>query len=344
MTQPSSPAEGTAPAPSDPAQSMMAQLDDVMAQAEVAANAERDQEAAELTPTARPARQEAQQDPEDEDDSEDDDAVPAEEAPDADEDESEAEEEAPKSPRPAPTPPVPAAEGPKYSRRDAARFATELEQTKGQLNQTAAQLRAHQGEIGRYRETDSLIKRHLQQQSGYVVEGNGRYRYENLSAKVLDGSASAEEADEVAQMTQWHKFASPIYRAAEDVVLGAFKADWDSLRDLEGIGNDGLQRLNKAQTVVQAAREVHNLSLAAGEAKAKAKYEARIAKLQAENKSLKTQTASRGPQPAIPNGSAVPANGSLIERMLDPKTGLPRPEFEREVAAGKWVGVELDSA
>ena len=50
--QPSSPAEGAAPAPSDSTQSMMAQLDDVMAQAEIAANAERDQEAAELTPTA----------------------------------------------------------------------------------------------------------------------------------------------------------------------------------------------------------------------------------------------------------------------------------------------------
>ena len=340
--QPSSPAEGTAPAPADEYQSMMAQLDDTMAQAEIAANAERDQEEAELTPTASSARQEARSEtPGDEDESdEDEDAEPAEEAPDADEDEAEEEEEAPK---PAPTP-APTAEGPKYSRRDAARFATELDQTKGQLDQAQTQLRAHQGELGRYRETDTLIRRHLQQQSGYVVEQNGRYRYENLSAKVLEGSATAEEADEVAQMTQWHRFASPIYRAAEDVVLGAFKADWDSLKELEGIGPDGMQKLNKAQSVVQAAREVHALSLAAGEAKAKAKYEAKLAKLQAENKSLKTNSVSRGPQPAVANGQAVPANGSLLQRMIDPKTGLTSAEFDREVASGKWLGVELESA
>jgi hypothetical protein len=342
--QPSSPAEGTAPAPADEYQSMMAQLDDTLAQAEIAANAERDQEEAELTPTASSARQEAQSEtPGEEDESdEDEDAEPAEEAPDADADEAEEEEEE-EAPKPAPTP-APTAEGPKYSRRDAARFATELDQTKGQLDQAQAQLRAHQGELGRYRETDTLIRRHLQQQSGYVVEQNGRYRYENLSAKVLEGSATAEEADEVAQMTQWHRFASPIYRAAEDVVLGAFKADWDSLRELEGIGPEGMQKLNKAQSVVQAAREVHALSLAAGEAKAKAKYEAKLAKLQAENKSLKTNSVSRGPQPAVANGQAVPANGSLLQRMIDPKTGLTSAEFDREVASGKWLGVELESA
>ena len=209
---------------------------------------------------------------------------------------------------------------------------------RGNSTRRPAQLRAHQGEIGRYRETDNLIKRHLQQQSGYVVEQNGRYRYENLSAKVLDGSASTDEAEEVAQMTQWHKFAAPIYRAAEDVVLGSFKADWNSLKDLEGIGDNGLQRLNKAQSVVQAAREVHNLSLAAGEAKAKAKYEAQIAKLRAENKSLKTQTASRGPQPAIPNGTAVPANGSLMRSHARPQdrsaAARVRPRGLRRQMAG----------
>lgn len=323
-------------------QSMLAELDDVMAQAEIAANAERDEEA-EPTPTASSARQEARREtPADEDEDEDDDdaAEPAEQAPDAGDDDDDDEAE----PEPAPAPPAPSAEQPKYSRRDAARFASELEHTKGTLTQAQTQLQQHQGEIGRYRETDQLIRRHLQQQSGYVVEQNGRYRYENLSNKVLEGTASADEADEVANMTQWHKFAAPIYRAAEEVILGAFSTDWNKLRDLDGIGPEGFQRLSRAPNTIQAAREMHALASAAGEAKAKAKYEAQIARLKAENKSLKTYGAARGPQPAGPNGAAVPANGSLRQRMLDPKTNLTTPEFDREVAQGKWLGVELDSA
>src|SRR4051812_43961247 len=54
---PSSPAVGQTPGPPDPMQSLAAHLDDVMAQAEIAANAERDLGAE--TPTAPSTRQEA---------------------------------------------------------------------------------------------------------------------------------------------------------------------------------------------------------------------------------------------------------------------------------------------
>jgi hypothetical protein len=341
--QPPSPEAGAAPAPSDSVQTMMAHLDDVMAQAEIAANAERDEEA-QTTPSAQPARQEAQPPAsDDEDDEDDEDSVPAEEAPDEDEsDESEPEEEEAPAPQPVPQP---QAEQPKYSRRDAARFASELEQSKRDLQQVQQLLRAHQGELGRVRDTDQLIRRHLQQQSGYTVEQNGRFRYENLSEKLLKGQATQEEADEVAQMSQWHEFAAPIFRAAEEVVLGAFRADWGSLKDLEGIGPEGQQKLNRAPNTVQAAREIHALAYAAGQQKAKSEAQQTIAKLRAENKSLKTSQVARGAQPAVPNGQVTPAtSGSLLQRMIDPTTGLPSPDFDREVAAGRWLGVDLESA
>jgi hypothetical protein len=322
-------------------QSMMASLDAQMAEAEIAANAERDQEAADATPTAQSPRQEAQPpEADDEVSEEEEDSVPVEETPDEDEPaEEDADEDEDEEPHP-----VPVAEQPKYSRRDAARFAADLEARTKELEETRRQLASHQGEVGRYRETDNTIRRHLQQQSGYVTEANGRFRYENLSEKVLKGTATIEEQEEVTQMTQWHEFAAPIFRAAEDLVLGNFKADWDKLKELEGVGAEGQQKLDRAPTTAQAARELHAMAFAAGESKAKQKADATIAKLRAENKSLKTQQVARAPQPATPNGAAVPSNGSLMQRMLDPTTGLPNPEFDREVAQGKWLGVDLETA
>jgi hypothetical protein len=59
-----------------------------------------------------------------------------------------------------------------------------------------------------------------------VREANGRFRYENLSDKVLRGTASADEADEVAQMTSWQEFAGPIYHAAVQQVSTGVGAAW----------------------------------------------------------------------------------------------------------------------
>src|SRR6266516_1921175 len=330
---PSSPATGQTPEPPDPMQSLVAHLDDVMAQAEIAANAERDL-GAEI-PTASSTRQEATP-AEPEEESEE--SVPGEEPQEDAEDEGVAEDEEEEAEEPTPAPAQ--AEQPKYSRRDAARFAADLESSKRDLEQVQKQLKSHQGELAAVRAADQRILRHLHEQSGYTVDGNGRFKYENLSAKVLEGTATPEEQEQVAQMTQWHRFAGPIFRAAEDQVLGAFKADWNSIKDLEGVGDDGFKKLNAVPSTVQAAREVHAMAYAAGQAKAKAESQATIARLNAEVKSLKTSQVARAPQPAVANGVAVPSKGGFLQRAIG-SDGLPNPDFDREVNAGKWLGVDL---
>jgi hypothetical protein len=332
----------SAPAPPDPNAALAAHLDDVMAQAEIAANAERDLEDEAGTPTAvASARQEAPEpddDDEEEDEADDDDSTPAEGAPDESEEEAEPESDEDEQPSaPPPTPPTPAAEAPRYSRRDAARFATENEQLKQQLQTAHAELTSHRGEVGHYRMSDQEIRNHLVQQSGYVREPNGRTRFENLSEKVLRGQASPMEAEEVANMTSWHEFAAPIYRAAQEMLAKSFAADWNKLRDLEGVGEDGLKRINSSASVVDSARAVHALGYAAG----LKKQEAQLAKLRAEVKSLRTGQVARGPQPASANGAAVPTRGGFLQRAIDPRTGVTTDEIDREVAAGKWLGADL---
>lgn len=324
--------------PPDPMQSLASQLDDVMAQAEIAANAERDLEAEQGTPTATSEREESEEgDEEEEGSGRSEGSSPAEQAQEESEDEEESADGEGEEEQPSATPP----EQPKYSRRDAARFATELESTRRERDETRAQLESHRGELAAIKDSDQRIRAHLQKQSGYVREDNGRFRYENLSEKVLKGTATPEEAEEVQQMTAWHEFAGPIFRAAEEQVLGSFAARWNALGELDGIGQDGLKKLNEVKDVTEGAKLVHQLAFAAGETKAKQQYEAKIARLTAENKSLKTKRVAGAPQPASSNGAAVPAKTNVISRMIDPKTGLPNPEFDREVGAGKWLGADL---
>ena len=316
---PAPPSQGAAPAPPDPMQSLAAHLDDVMAQAEIAANAQRDLETEADNPTAPSERQEEPEPDDDEDEDEQQEgetpeSEPAPEAPDETEEQPELspperrpDEEREREPRPQPA----AAETPRYSRRDAARFAAELEQTKAQLAQAQAQFNNSIGELHHFQNNRQVILNHLQQQSGYVREANGRFRYENLSEKTLRGQATVDEADEVAQMTSWQEFAAPIFHAAEDMVLRAFSVDWNTLGNLDGVGDEGLKRLNAHTNPIAAVREVHTLALAAGEAKAAQKYESQLAKLRAENKSLRTGQVARSPQPASANGAAVPSNPRL---------------------------------
>src|SRR5207237_1595202 len=96
-----------------------------------------------------------------------------------------------------------------------------------------------------------------QKQSGYVKEANGRFRFENLSERVLKGQASAEEAEEVAQMTSWHEFAGPIFKAAEDQVsatFGAgFRASIDATIKSEKLESAAAERLWKATDPIRQA-------------------------------------------------------------------------------------------
>jgi hypothetical protein len=322
-------------------QSLAAHLDDVMAQAEIAANAERDLGAE--TPTAPSMRQEAPAAPAEEE-AESEEPAPGEEPQEGDDGEGDTEGEEEEAGEPTPAPAQAQTEPPKLGRRaavrEAERLSSELERSKKEAAELKAAAERFRGEVSALRASDQTIRNHLQKESGYVREPNGRYRYENLSEKVLKGSASPEEQEEVARMTSWHEFAAPIFRAAEEMVLGSFKADWTTVKDLEGIGDDGLSKLNTVPSTVDAVREVHARAYAAGQAKAKAESQARIARLQAEVKSLRTGVVARAPQPAAANGAAVPAKGGFLQRAIGPD-GLSNPDFDREVAAGKWLGVDL---
>jgi hypothetical protein len=299
-----------------------------MAQAEIAANAQRDEEAG--VPPEPTVRQEAQQ-PEPE---------PAGDE-DEDTDEDEESEEEPASPAPAaPEAEAAPAEPVKYSRRDAARFASELEVSKREAAEAKTIADRAQTELNAARAADQHILNQLAEVSGYVKESNGQTRYANLDYKSKRGTATDEERRELAEMTQWHELAGPIYRAAEVQVTRAFSVDWQALKDLEGVGDKGLQKLASAPNGVAGAREMHALAYAAGQTAAKTQYEAQIARLKAENKSLKNGTVTRAPQPAVANGAAVPAGGGWRDRAFNADGSL-NEDFDREVRAGKWLGVNL---
>lgn len=95
----------------------------------------------------------------------------------------------------------------RWTRKEAERVANELAEAKAQLSE-------HHGELERIHQSDQHILRELGQISGYVKESNGRFRYENLTEKVLKGTATAAERRECNEMTQWHDLAAPIFREA----------------------------------------------------------------------------------------------------------------------------------
>lgn len=302
-----------------------------MAQAEIAANAQRDEEAG-TPPATEPARQEAPatdagqtaEQEDDEDDTEEEEQPAASPAP--------AAQEAPAESTPS--------EQPKYSRRDAARFAQERDaaaRERDEARQIAARAAA---ELNDARSKDQHILTQLAEVSGYTRDPDGRFRYENLRDKVVRGTATPDEAQTVAEMTQWQELAGPIYRAAHLQVDRAYAANWNELKDLDGVGDAGLEKLRAAPDAIAGSRELHSMALAAGEAKARARYEGEIASLKAQVKSLKTGQVARAPQPAVANGAAVATGGGWRDKAFS-ANGLTSDEFDREVRAGKWLGVDL---
>lgn len=322
----------TTPAPTDSSSALAAHLDEVMAQTAIAANAQRDEEAG-VPLQGEPPRQEApgttadSEGEDTEDDEEEDEASPAEQP----------------APEAAPAASEAPTEPPKYSRRDAARFAQERDTAQREATEVRTIAERAQAEVNAMRAADQQILSAMSEVSGYTRDANGRFRYENLRDKVVEGTASEQERQEVAEMTQWHKLAGPIYRAAEAQVTQAFSADWAKLKDLEGVGDAGLQKLNQAPNGVAAAREIHTLAYAAGEAKANAAAKATIARLQSEVKSLKNGKVANLPQPAVTNGAAVATNGSWREKAFNPDGSL-NDDFDKEVRAGKWLGVDLSQS
>lgn len=312
-------------------QALVAHLDEVIEHGSIAANAQRDLEAEEAstppapsTPAAKPTQPADTGDEAEDEEDEDEEETPAESAP---------------ASEPEPSEPAPA-EPPKYSRRDAARFAEMAQQREREANEARQIAERASAELGAHRASDQTILTALGEISGYTRESNGRFRYENLRDKVVEGTATDEERTEVAEMTQWQKLAGPIYRHAERQITGAFAVDWNKLKDLEGVGESGMQVLNAAENSVKGAAELHRMAFDAGKKAQKQESDQTIAKLRGEIKQLKNGGTSHLPQPAVAGGNAVPATGGWRDRAFGPD-GLLTDEFDREVRAGKWLGVDL---
>lgn len=306
-------------------QSLAASLDDVMDQAAIAANAQRDEEAG--TPPATTTRQEAD--------------TAEEEVEDEEEDTTEADPAASAAPEAEAT--AAGTEPPKYSRRDAAKFAAELEQHKKDLAEAQQIVARANGELSAYRAADQHIVTQLAEVSGYTREANGRFKIQNLEDRVVKNVATEAERVELAEMKQWAELAGPIYREAERQITRAFSVDWGALKDLEGVGDDGLTKLNQAPNGVVGARTMHALAYAAGKKAAETAAKAEIARLRAETKSTRTKLVANAPQPAVAAGAAAPSGNGWKGRAFN-ADGTINEDFDREVRAGKWLGVDLTSS
>lgn len=191
---------------------------------------------------------------------------------------------------------------------------------------------------------DRHILTQLGEVSGYTRDQrSGRFVYELLAEKVLDGTATADERQAAIEMRQWHELAGPIYREAEQQVQRQYSGNWSQLGELEGIGPDNMAQLNTAPDAIAATRAVHSMALKAGEAKAAERYKQQIAKLEAENRSLRRNQLASSPQPATANGSPVPTGAGWRDRAFD-ANGLLTDDFEKEIRSGKWLGQDLASS
>jgi hypothetical protein len=217
----------------------------------------------------------------------------------------------------------PASEQKRYSRKDAARLDSELQDTTRRLNETASR-------IAQFEQTDRAIITRLAELTG--SDGS----YDRLSARVLDGTASTEERNAVQQMTEWRKVAGPVYRVAQQEVWNAFSTDFSALKSLEGVTEKVFDDLKSAPNPAVMLRKVFALGVAAGE-KRRASETART---EAAVTDLRTKRASAKTQPVPATAGAPTHNGRLIDRMFKPD-GTLDPEYERRAERNEFLGADL---
>ena len=307
----------TPPAPSDAAPpatdwgASLARLDDIMRTAETAANAQRDSEAQAIdTPVAEPATSQV-----------------ADDEADLPEDESQTPETSPREERQEEpgdrAPQAPQSDQKRYSRKDAARLDNELQETTRRLNETSSR-------IQHYQQTDRAIISQLAQLTG--SDGS----YDRLSQRVLEGTASTEERNQVQQMTEWRKIAGPVYRVAQQEVWNAFSSDFSELRKLEGVTDSVYEDLKAAPNPAVMLRRVFDLGVAAGEKR----RQSETTRLNAAVTDLRTKRAAEKPAPVPATAGAPTHNGRLIDRMFKADGSLD-PEMERRAERGEFLGVDL---
>lgn len=312
-------------------------LQEAMDVARIAANAQRDLEAAGEDPFAEaeePAEPETPEPseppaeaptdkpaPEKAPESEDEEEPEEETEEEAEEPEPKAEEQKPK-PRPETT----------FSRKDAARFKADLDAARAELQQARAVAQHHQA-------SDAAIIKAIQEQAGSEQE------FAQLTQKVLSGKATDDERQRASIMQQWRQVAGPIYRTAQQQVVNNWASAFKAAADFDGMTDESRQQVMAAADPRQALDLIHAAGLKAGaeqvqsEARAEQKrLQAEITRLKAEVSSLKTRVVVSKPQPAAPDGTSS-ASGPKLPPMFLPD-GMLNPEFEKLASSGKLYGVE----
>jgi hypothetical protein len=141
---------------------------------------------------------------------------------------------------------------------------------------------------------------------------------EQLRMQAEAGDWEAKQRVDLAR--QWRRMVAPIADLAERAHQQQFNQDLASLRTLDGMDADSHQRLLNAQTPGEKLKLMHDVAYKA----ATAEHKERIAALEAEVQSLKTNRAANGQQPASGGGRSV--NGSGVLAGWLGSDGLPTEE------------------
>jgi hypothetical protein len=313
--------------------SSLDQLDEAMDVARIAANAQRDLEAAGENPLDA-ADEEKEAPEEDEQDGESTTGSPAEEAQeseDASTDEEEVEEEPEEEPAPASTPQQ--QPQPTYSRRDAARFKSELDTARTELQTLRGQVNSH-------RSSDASIIQQIAEQAGSEPD------FQALAQKNNLGQASDQERQKLAIMQQWRQVAGPIYRTAQQQVFNQWAGAYQAASQYDGVTPEAAQAIMNAVDPAAALQTIHAAGMTVGADKARQEFKDEQKKVQAENQRLKAELSSvkskqvaAKPQPATPDGSSPAAMPKLPPMFLEDGSTL-NPDFEKLASSGKLYGVD----
>lgn len=139
-------------------------------------------------------------------------------------------------------------------------------------------------------------------------------QFEQLRMKAEGGDWEAKQQLDVART--WRRMAAPIADLAHKAVQQQFDAALGELRALDGMDGDGHQKLVQAGSPGEKLRLMWTLAKKASDDA----HKERIASLEQEVQTLKTNRAANGAQPAHGGSPAQRLTG--LAPLIDPKTGL----------------------
>jgi hypothetical protein len=154
---------------------------------------------------------------------------------------------------------------------------------------------------------------------------------EQLRVQAEGGDWEAKQR--VDQARAWRRMVAPIANMAHQAARQEFDQALAELRTLDGMDADSHQKLLKAETPGEKLKLMHGLAYKA----ATAEHKERIAALEAEVQSLKTNRAANGSQPASGGGRANGTSGALAG-MFGPD-GYPTEEAIAAAKRGDYRGL-----